>query len=127
MTCAGVEECAHADRRRFAGESGRERSSISRNAPLVAGELTRETYYKTFQGPIPLPQFLALSGGMVSNAHFILIPEYTFDLLRLVEMINLSKKLKSRYTLVVVAEGAKEAGGEIVARRADSMWRATQY
>ena len=53
--------------------------------------------------------FLAMAGGMVSSAHFILIPEYPFEISKLVSMINDRKKLKSRYTLVVVAEGAKEA------------------
>jgi 6-phosphofructokinase 1 len=60
--------------------------------------------------------FLAMAGGMVSSAHFILIPEYNFELTKLLELLNARKKLKSRYTLLVVAEGAKEAGGEIVAR-----------
>lgn len=64
--------------------------------------------------------FLAMSGGMVSSAHFILIPEYPFDLSKLEDLINARKKLKSRYTLVVVAEGAKEKSGEIVARRAET-------
>lgn len=61
--------------------------------------------------------FLALAGGMVTSAHFILIPEYPFELQKLVAMINERKKLKSRYTLIVVAEGSKEAGGEIVASK----------
>lgn len=61
--------------------------------------------------------FLALSGGIVSSAHFILIPEYEFDVNYLCELINKRKNQKSRYTLIVVAEGAKEKGGQIVARR----------
>jgi 6-phosphofructokinase 1 len=61
--------------------------------------------------------FLAIEGGMVSSAHFILIPEYTFELRQLVDLVNERKKLKSRYTVLVVAEGAKEKGGEIVARK----------
>ncbi|MDD5542684.1 MAG: ATP-dependent 6-phosphofructokinase [Acidobacteriia bacterium] len=61
--------------------------------------------------------FLAISGGIVSSAHFILIPEYEFDLDLLCDLINRRKNLKSRYTLVVVAEGAKECGGQIVAHR----------
>jgi len=63
--------------------------------------------------------FLAMAGGMVSSAHFILIPEYPFEISKLVSMINDRKKLKSRYTLVVVAEGAKEAGAEIVAQKTE--------
>jgi 6-phosphofructokinase 1 len=63
--------------------------------------------------------FLALAGGMVTSAHFILIPEYPFELSHLVAMVNDRKKLKSRYTLITVAEGAKEIGGETVARRSE--------
>ena len=61
--------------------------------------------------------FLAFQGGIVTSAHFTLIPEYPFRIGSLVEMIDERKKLNSRYTLVVVAEGATEEGGEIVARR----------
>lgn len=64
--------------------------------------------------------FLAMAGGMVSSAHFILIPEYPFELPKLIAMINDRKKLKSRYTLLVVAEGAKEKGGQVVARRSET-------
>jgi 6-phosphofructokinase 1 len=63
--------------------------------------------------------FLAMAGGMVSSAHFILIPEHVFDLEHLVALVNARKTLKSRYTLIVVAEGAKERGGQIVARKSD--------
>lgn len=61
--------------------------------------------------------FLALAGGIVSSAHFILIPEYTFELSRLIALIDERTRSKSRYTLIVVAEGAKEKGGRIVAQR----------
>ncbi len=61
--------------------------------------------------------FLAMSGGIVSSAHFVLIPEFPFELTRLLELVDARKKLKSRYTVLVVAEGAKERGGEIVASR----------
>ena len=60
--------------------------------------------------------FLAMSGGIVSGAHFILIPEYPFELTKLLELIDARKHSKSRYTLIVVAEGAKE--------RAAKSWRA---
>jgi 6-phosphofructokinase 1 len=61
--------------------------------------------------------FLAMAGGMVTSAHFILVPEFPFDLNRLVALISERRKLKSRYTLIVVAEGAKEVGAEIVAKK----------
>jgi ATP-dependent phosphofructokinase / diphosphate-dependent phosphofructokinase len=60
---------------------------------------------------------LALAGGIVSSAHFILIPEYPFELAKLIALINARTKSKSRYTLIIVAEGAKEKGGRIVAQR----------
>ncbi len=61
--------------------------------------------------------FLAMAGGIVSSAHFILIPEYTFEFSHLVSLMNARTKLKSRYTVMVVAEGATERGGQVVARR----------
>jgi 6-phosphofructokinase 1 len=61
--------------------------------------------------------FLALAGGIVSSAHFILIPEYPFEIAKLVALINARTELKSRYTLIVLAEGATEKGGQVVARR----------
>ncbi len=63
---------------------------------------------------------LAMAGGIVSSAHFILIPEYTFELAHLVHLINDRTKSKSRYTLIVVAEGAKERGGKVVAQRRET-------
>jgi 6-phosphofructokinase len=64
--------------------------------------------------------FLAMAGGMVSSAHFILIPEHAFELSRLVDLVNARKQLKSRYTLIVVAEGAKEREGQIVASKSET-------
>ncbi len=64
--------------------------------------------------------FLALAGGIVSSAHLILIPECTFALSKLIDLIKARAQSKSRYTLVVVAEGAKEKGGRIVAQRQET-------
>jgi len=63
---------------------------------------------------------LVVAGGIVSSAHFILIPEYTFELGKLIALLNARTKLKSRYTVIVVAEGAKEKGGQVVARRQET-------
>jgi 6-phosphofructokinase 1 len=63
---------------------------------------------------------LALAGGLVSSAHFILIPEYPFELARLIALIDERTRSKSRYTLLVVAEGAQEKGGRIVAERQET-------
>lgn len=64
--------------------------------------------------------FLALFGGIVSSAHFILIPESPFAISDLIKLIQERTKLKSRYTLIVVAEGAVEIGGHVVARRKET-------
>jgi len=63
---------------------------------------------------------LAMAGGIVSSAHFILIPEYTFEWSKLLSLLNARAELKSRYTLIVVAEGAKELGGQVVARQKET-------
>lgn len=65
---------------------------------------------------------LALAGGIVSSAHFILIPEYIFELSHLIELIRerSQSQSRSRYTLLVVAEGAREKGARIVARRSET-------
>jgi len=63
--------------------------------------------------------FLAIAGGIVSSAHFILIPECPFDLSRLVRLVLNRRKLTSRYTLIVIAEGAREEGGALVARKSE--------
>jgi 6-phosphofructokinase 1 len=64
--------------------------------------------------------FLAMAGGIVTSAHFILIPEYAFEISNLVTLIDKRTELKSRYTLIVVAEGAKERGGRVVAQRRET-------
>ena len=64
--------------------------------------------------------FLAMTGGMVTSAHFILIPEYPFELDLLLRLIGDRQKLKSRYTLLVAAEGATEVGAKVVARKSET-------
>jgi 6-phosphofructokinase 1 len=60
---------------------------------------------------------LAMAGGIVSSAHIILIPEYAFELSKLIELINARTKSMSRYTLIVVAEGAQEKMGCVAAQQ----------
>lgn len=64
--------------------------------------------------------FLAMAGGIVTSAHFLLIPEYPFEISQLIALIKERAKLRSRYTLIVVAEGAKERGGRVVAQRRET-------
>ena len=55
--------------------------------------------------------WLALEGGESSGAFIILIPEYDFSIDKVNELIQRELGKGSRYNIVVVAEGAKPAGG----------------
>lgn len=52
---------------------------------------------------------LALQGGIAGGACMILIPEYDFDVERVMDILNSRKKSGARYDILVVAEGAKPA------------------
>lgn len=61
--------------------------------------------------------WLALEGGESSGAYIILIPEFNFSIRKLHELIRKEVVSGSRYNIIVVAEGAKPAGGlEFVVR-----------
>ncbi len=55
--------------------------------------------------------WLALEGGESSGAYIILIPEYDFSMERVNELLLGGRKSGARYEIVIVAEGAKPAGG----------------
>jgi len=55
--------------------------------------------------------WLALEGGEASGAHMILIPEHDFTIDRVISLIVESRNAGGRYHIIVVAEGAKPAGG----------------
>jgi phosphofructokinase-like protein len=55
--------------------------------------------------------WLALEGGESAGAYIILIPEYDFSIERVNGLVVEGKKTGSRYDIIVVAEGAKPAGG----------------
>jgi 6-phosphofructokinase 1 len=55
--------------------------------------------------------WLALEGGESSGAYIILIPEYNFDMNRVNELLMEGHRKGTRYEIIVVAEGAKPAGG----------------
>ena len=55
--------------------------------------------------------WLALEGGESAGAYIILIPEYDFSLDRLNELVLEGRRQGARYDIIVVAEGAKPAGG----------------
>ncbi len=55
--------------------------------------------------------WLALEGGEASGAFIILIPEHNFSIRKLNELIQREMSRGARYNILVVAEGAKPAGG----------------
>ena len=61
--------------------------------------------------------FLALYAGAASGADIILIPEIAYDIDEICNVVKKRSKKGRRYTLIVVAEGAKETGGEMVIDR----------
>jgi ATP-dependent phosphofructokinase / diphosphate-dependent phosphofructokinase len=67
--------------------------------------------------------WIALHSGTAGQADVILIPEIPFDLDRVAERILSNERNGKRYALVVAAEGAKVAGGEMVTRPSTSIGR----
>ncbi len=61
--------------------------------------------------------WIALYAGLSGGADAILIPEIPYDITRLVEKIRHREKMGCKSSIVVVAEGAKPAGGEVAAVR----------
>ena len=55
--------------------------------------------------------WIALHAGVASSADAILIPEIPYDIRKVAEKIKARDKMGRHYTIVVVAEGAKPAGG----------------
>ncbi|MBM4355606.1 MAG: ATP-dependent 6-phosphofructokinase [Deltaproteobacteria bacterium] len=53
---------------------------------------------------------LALSGGLAAGADIVLIPEVPFSVERVIELLRRRKQDGQRYSIVVVAEGAKLDG-----------------
>jgi len=60
--------------------------------------------------------WIALEAGMAGGADVILIPEIPFDLNRVCEKIYQRKEKGSRFSMVVVAEGAHAIGEEVVVK-----------
>ncbi|MBU2547316.1 MAG: ATP-dependent 6-phosphofructokinase [Proteobacteria bacterium] len=55
--------------------------------------------------------WLALEGGEAAGAYIILIPEWDFEIDRVVELLDRRRSAGVRYEIVVVSEGAKVRGG----------------
>ncbi len=60
--------------------------------------------------------WLALEGGESAGAFIILIPEFDFSIEKVNELVLDGLKAGNRYNIIVVAEGAKPAGGRTVTR-----------
>jgi phosphofructokinase-like protein len=60
--------------------------------------------------------WLALEGGKAGGAFIILIPEYPFDINKINQLLKSRKERGVRYSIIVVAEGAKPAEGTLVYR-----------
>lgn len=64
--------------------------------------------------------WIALHGGLAGGAHIILIPEIPFHYDKIVEAVRMRDELGSLYSLVVVAEGARPADGQVVMQPSDA-------
>jgi ATP-dependent phosphofructokinase / diphosphate-dependent phosphofructokinase len=60
--------------------------------------------------------WLALKGGESCGAYIILIPEHDFSLSRVNELIMEGRRAGTRYDIILVAEGAKPAGGRTIVK-----------
>ena len=58
--------------------------------------------------------WIALEAGIAGRAHAILIPEIPYQLEKVLEKIHLRKKGGSPFNIIVVAEGAKEIGKDVI-------------
>ena len=61
--------------------------------------------------------WLALYSGVAGGGDIILIPEIPYDINAIVEKVKERNRRGKRFSIVVVAEGAKPKGGEIVIQR----------
>jgi phosphofructokinase-like protein len=57
--------------------------------------------------------WIALESGISGSADIILIPEIPYDLSKVVEKIKQREEMGSKFSIVMVAEGAKPQGGEV--------------
>jgi len=60
--------------------------------------------------------WIALEAGMAGSADVILIPEIPFNMEKVAERLLERKKAGSKFSIVIVAEGAKAIGGEMAVR-----------
>jgi 6-phosphofructokinase 1 len=61
--------------------------------------------------------WLALASGIAGGGDIILIPEMPYDMKSIVEKVKERNRCGKRFSIVVVAEGAKPKGGDVVIQR----------
>jgi phosphofructokinase-like protein len=61
--------------------------------------------------------WLALAGGEACGAYIILIPEYSYSIERLNELVMEGRRSGTRYEIILVAEGVKPKGGTEVVKK----------
>jgi 6-phosphofructokinase 1 len=61
--------------------------------------------------------WIALHSGIAGGGDIILIPEIPYDINAIIERVNERNQKGKRFSIVVVAEGAKPKGGDIVIQR----------
>jgi 6-phosphofructokinase 1 len=64
--------------------------------------------------------WIALHAGIAGGADVILLPEFAYDIDEVAEACK-SRMGEQHYSIVVVAEGAKEAGGELTVRETNEL------
>jgi 6-phosphofructokinase 1 len=60
--------------------------------------------------------WISLNAGIAGAAHAILLPEFPFDIDKVCQRILERERTGRRYSLVVVAEGARPVGGKMVTK-----------
>jgi len=61
--------------------------------------------------------WIALTAGIAGGGDVILIPEIPYQIEKVVEKINEREKQSKKFSIIVIAEGAKPLGGEMVVKQ----------
>ncbi|MBD3401511.1 ATP-dependent 6-phosphofructokinase, partial [candidate division GN15 bacterium] len=61
--------------------------------------------------------WLALGSGLAGGGDIILVPEFPYDISAICEQIKLRNSWGKKFSIIVVGEGAKPVGGEMVVSR----------
>lgn len=61
--------------------------------------------------------WIALEAGIAGSADVILIPEIPYDINKVVDKIRFRKQIGKKHSIIIIAEGAKPKGGEVVVNK----------